>query len=111
MPESRLRDNNTIGLMSIFSVLGLRKAIAILPFDTLMGGPYKRGSHGERGVPETSRVLAAEGFATQLVPLAPAVGLDPRVVCSMHRLLGKGYAGGGECQLRPSGWCGCFRRR
>jgi len=23
-------------------------------------------------------------------------GLDPRVVRSMHRLLGKGYAGGGE---------------
>jgi hypothetical protein len=35
--------------------------------------PYKRGSHGERGVPETSRVLAAKGFATQMVPSPPRV--------------------------------------
>jgi hypothetical protein len=34
----------------------------------------------------------------------PIEGLDPRVVCSMHRLLGKGYAGGGDHQLWPSGW-------
>jgi hypothetical protein len=63
-------------------------------FDTPGGGPYKRGSHGERGVPETSRVIAAQGFATLKVP-GSAEGLDPRVVCSMHCLLGKGYAGGG----------------
>ena len=99
MPESRLRDNNTIGLTRLFSLLGLWKTSGILRFDTPVRHPYKRGSHGERGVQKTSRVLAAEGFATQLVPLAPAVGLDPRVVCSMHRLLGKGYAGGGERQL------------
>ena len=39
-------------------------------FDTPETRPYKRGSHGERGVPKTSRVLATEVFATQMVPLA-----------------------------------------
>jgi hypothetical protein len=68
-----------------------------------MGRPYKRGSHGERGVPKASRVLVTEGFATQMVPLAPLAGLDLQVVCSMHRLLGKGYAGGGECRLPTFG--------
>ena len=75
-------------------------------FDTPNTRPYKRGSHGERGVPKTSRVLATEVFATQMVPLA-AVGLDPPVVRSMHRWLGKGYAGGGERQHS----CFRFRRR
>src|SRR3954464_7257419 len=80
-------------------------------FDTPVSPPYKRGSHGERGVPKTSRVLAAEGFATQMVR-SPARGLDLPVVCSMHRMFGKGYAGGGEYQwldLRVGRRC--FRRR
>jgi hypothetical protein len=64
-----------------------------------MGRPYTRGSHGERGVPKASRVLVTEGFATQMVPSQELEGLGPRTVCSMHRLLGKGYAGGGERQL------------
>ena len=38
-----------------------------------MSHPYKRGSHGERGVPKTSRVIAAKGFATQTVPSLPKV--------------------------------------
>ena len=80
-------------------------------FDTPETRPYKRGSHGERGVPKTSRVLATEVFATQMVPLA-AVGLDPPVVRSMHRWLGKGYAGGGERQcLNLRVERRCFRRR
>jgi hypothetical protein len=37
-----------------------------------------------------------------MVPLA-AEGLDQPVVRSMHRLLGKGYAGGGERQRLVSG--------
>ena len=40
-------------------------------FDTPKSPPYKRGSHGERGVPKASRVLVTKGFATQMVPLAP----------------------------------------
>jgi len=59
-----------------------------------MSRPYKRGSHGERGVPTTSRVFATQGFMT-LDGSQFAKGLDPRVVRSMHCLLGKGYAGGG----------------
>jgi len=39
-----------------------------------------------------------------MVPLA-AEGLDQPVVRSMHRLLGKGYAGGGERQRLVSGPC------
>jgi hypothetical protein len=69
MPESPAGDNNTIGLTRLFRLLGLRQMFAILPFDTPMSRPYKRGSHGERGVPETSRVLVTKGFATQMVPL------------------------------------------
>jgi hypothetical protein len=67
-------------------------------FDTPGSGPYKRGSHGERGVPKTSRVIAAQGFATQSVPGLPTVSARASqevVVRSMHCLLGKGYAGGG----------------
>ena len=95
----------------LFRALGLRKTAVILAFDTPVSPPYKRGSHGERGVPKTSRVLAAEGFATQMVR-SPARGLDRPVVCSMHRMFGKGYAGGGERQcldLRVERRC--FRRR
>ncbi len=45
-----------------------------------------------------------QGFSTPTVPGLPK-GLDLPVVRSMHRLFGKGYAGGGDHQcLRPSGW-------
>ena len=72
-----------------------------------MTRPYKRGSHGERGVSETSRVIAAQGFMTLMVP-SSTEGLDPRVVRSMHCLFGKGYAGGGgRLRFRRE----CFRRR
>jgi len=66
----------------LFRALGLRKTAVILAFDTPVSPPYKRGSHGERGVPKTSRVLAAKGFATQMVR-SPAGGLDRRscVLC------------------------------
>src|SRR5471030_949674 len=74
MPERAFGHNNTIGLTRFFSALAGRQTFAILPFDTLGGHPYKRGSHGERGVPKTSRVLVTKGFATQMVPLA-TVGL------------------------------------
>ena len=94
MPESRLRDNNTIGLTRLFSLLSLWKTSGILRFDTPVRHPYKRGSHGERGVPETSRVIAAKGFAT-LNGYRSAKGLGPRAVRSMHCLFGKGYASGG----------------
>jgi hypothetical protein len=51
-------------------------------FDTQKTRPYKRGSHGERGVPKTSRVIAAKGFATQTVPGQPGVSvLGPRALC------------------------------
>ena len=76
-------------------------------FDTLKAHPYKRGSHGERGVPKTSRVIATKGSSTQTVP-ASAKGLGLAVVRSMHRLFGKGYAsGGGRLHHR----CECFCRR
>src|SRR5262245_31062474 len=39
-------------------------------FDTPKSRPYKPCSHGERGVPKTSRVIAAKVLATQMVPLA-----------------------------------------
>jgi len=48
-------------------------------FDTPETRPYKRGSHGERGVPKTSRVLATEVSATQMAPLARLAGLDQRI--------------------------------
>jgi hypothetical protein len=42
-------------------------------FDTPETRPYKRGSHGERGVPKTSRVLATGVFMTQMVPFRSGV--------------------------------------
>ena len=56
------------------------------------------------GVTERRRgIPMAPGF--QDPSGAPSVeGLDRWVVCSMHRLFGKGYAGGGEHQFWPSGW-------
>jgi hypothetical protein len=68
-------------------------------FDTPGSPPYKRGSHGERGVPKTSRRKSDEGFFDPIGSAPAAQGLDLPVVRSMHRLLGKGYAGGGERQL------------
>jgi hypothetical protein len=94
MPESLSGHNNTIGLTRFFAARDPSSRICNFAFDTPMTGPYKRGSHGERGVPETSRVIAAQGFMTLTVP-SSIEGLDPRVVRSMHCLLGKGYAGGG----------------
>ena len=70
MPESPFGHKNTIGLTRFFSVLAARHRFVILPFDTPGGRPYKRGSHGERGVPKTSRVLVTKGFATQMVPFS-----------------------------------------
>ena len=64
-----------------------------------MSHPYKRGSHGERGVPKTSRRMSDEGFFDPIGTAQSAQGLDLPVARSMHRLLGKGYAGGGERQL------------
>ena len=76
-----------------------------------MTHPYKRGSHGERGVPETSRVIAAQGFMTLMVPSSLKVSTRASqevVVRSMHCLFGKGYAGGGgRLRFRREG----FRRR
>ena len=93
MPESQQGHNNTIGLTGFFARWDRPSSIRKLPFDTPKAPPYKRGSHGERGVPKTSRVIAAEGFATQLVPFDK--GLGPRAARSMHCLFGKGYASGG----------------
>jgi hypothetical protein len=67
-------------------------------FDTPMTRPYKRGSHGERGVPETSRVIAAQGFMTLMV-LSSAEGLDQSLL------------GGGRAFYALSVWKGIRRRR
>jgi hypothetical protein len=58
-----------------FQALKSLSTIRNFTFDTHKTRPYKRGSHGERGVPKTSRVIAAKGFATQTVP-SSAKGLD-----------------------------------
>jgi hypothetical protein len=67
-------------------------------FDTPMTGPYKRGSHGERGVPETSRVIAAQGFMTLTVP-------------SSIEGLGHSLCGGGRALYALSVRKGIRRRR
>ena len=54
---------------AIFQTLRPAQHVRNFRFDTPVTRPYKRGSHGERGVPETSRVLVAKGFATLTVPL------------------------------------------
>jgi hypothetical protein len=56
--------------------------------------PYKRVSHGERGVRITSRVLATKGFATQIVP-SPKRGSRPQ----------------GRALYASSDWKGIRRRR
>ena len=57
-----------------FGALNGPVRICNLEFDTPKAAPYKRGSHGERGVPETSRVIAAKGFATRnALPVLPKV--------------------------------------
>jgi len=92
---------------AVFAGLAARFSFCNFAFDTPMGRPYKRGSHGERGVPKTSRVIAAQGFMTLTVLPSPKVSA-PRVVRSMHCLFGKGYAGGGgRLRFRRE----CFRRR
>jgi hypothetical protein len=75
MPESPSGHNNTIGLTRFFAARDQPSRICNFTFDTPMTGPYKRGSHGERGVPETSRVIAAQGFMTLAVP-SSIEGLD-----------------------------------
>ena len=66
-------------------------------FDTQKTRSYKRGSHGERGVPKRRAYLRRRVLRPKWHPSLP-VGLDRLVVRSMHRWLGKGYAGGGERQ-------------
>src|SRR5215475_13082850 len=66
-------------------------------FDTQKSRPYKRGSHGERGVPKRRAYLRRRSLRPKWYP-SPVSGLGLPVVRSMHRWLGKGYAGGGERQ-------------
>ena len=103
MPERPGRHNNTIDLVGVFRVLRSSQRFVIFAFDTPEGRPYKRGSRDERGHRKAPRTTKWRGVLGPTRCLA-SDGLDPRVVCSMHRLFGKGYAGGGDHQLRPSGW-------
>ena len=107
MPERPGGDNNTIGLMCLFRLLELRELFPKMRLTPrraahISAAPTANGADGDAPA-ETGR------RAEKLAPEAPSrVGLDQRVVCSMHRLLGKGYAGGGERQFRPSGWLRMF---
>ena len=80
-----------------FQALKPLSTIRNFTFDTLKTHPYKRGSHGERGVPKRRAYLRRRSLRPKWYP-SPVSGLDLRVVRSMHRWLGKGYAGGGERQ-------------
>ena len=102
MPERPGRHNDTIDLVGIFRVLRTFQRFVIFAFDTPEGHPYKRGSRDERGHREAPRTTSGAGFQDLRVTRS-ADGLDLWVVCSMHRLLGKGYAGGGDRQSWPSG--------
>ena len=99
MPESPGGDNNTIGLVCLFRLLELRELFPNLRLTPrraahISAAPKANGADGN-APKETGR------RAKTPVRKAPKVayGLDHLVVRSMHRLLGKGYAGGGERQL------------
>src|SRR5215475_129204 len=80
-----------------FQALKSLSTIRNFTFDTLKTHPYKRGSHGERGVPKRRAYLRRRSLRPKWYP-SPVSGLGLPVVRSMHRWLGKGYAGGGERQ-------------
>ena len=77
MPESPAGDKNTIGLTRLFSLLGLRKTSAILRLTPRWAAHISAAPTANGVYRKTSRVLAAKGFATQMVPLAPASGSRP----------------------------------
>ena len=80
MPESRFGDKNTIGLTGFYERLAPLSDNRNFTFDTLKTPPYKRGSHGERGVPKTRRVIAAKGCLTQSVPVRRRSRLSGRAL-------------------------------
>src|SRR6478672_9206346 len=98
MPERLADDNNTIGLVCLFRLLELGEL-----FPNLRLTP-RRATH----ISAAPKVNGADGNAPKetgrraknpVCKRRSSLGLDHQVVCSMHRLLGKGYAGGGERQL------------
>jgi hypothetical protein len=96
MPESRFRHKNTIGLMWFFSVLGRCQKIAILRLTPPRSAHISAAPTANGAYRNIARNCDA-GFFDPEVPGLPK-GLDRQVVCSMHRLFGKGYAGGGDRQ-------------
>ena len=69
--------------------------------DGVLGCPYKPGSRRRAGPPRRFRDWGAGSEDPAGVSFVE--GPDLVVVCSMHRLLGKGYAGGGDHEVLRHG--------
>lgn len=94
MPERLSRNNNTIGSTLILVNLSHRYEFVKFPLTVkspahISAPPQTNGAAGT--APDT------EAGGSKDPPVSRSYeGLDPRVVRSMHCLIGKGYAGGGE---------------
>jgi hypothetical protein len=96
MPESPAEHNNTIGLTGILGRLELRQNSAILRLTRKIGAHISAAPTANGAYRNVARICD-EGFCDPK-STPEAQGLDLRIVRSMHRLFGKGYAGGGERQ-------------
>jgi len=68
---------------------------------TVRGGAHISPAPDDDGAAETAPATEASGSRDP--EGAVDEGPDPRVVCSMHCLLGKGYAGGGDHEVLRHG--------
>ena len=94
MPERLSRNNNTIGSVLIPANLSHRYEFVKLSL-TVKRHPHISAAPETNGAAGTAPDTEADGSKDPPVHRSPE-GLDPRVVRSMHCLIGKGYAGGGE---------------
>jgi hypothetical protein len=96
MPQSPAKHNNTIGLTGNSAGPEVRQNSAILRLTRKIGAHISAAPTANGAYRNVARICD-EGFCDPK-STPEACGLDLRIVRSMHRLFGKGYAGGGEHQ-------------
>ena len=101
MPERLLAHNNTIGLKGFLATPGHRYGIVKMSLTVCWGAHISPAPDDERGRRECFRDEARGSEDPGVAQLDG--GPDRRVVCSMHCLLGKGYAGGGDHEVLRHG--------